>query len=101
MHPPLAVTAATLAILAAATRFGLQDIHTRYQIVGFCLIAVAIEIVACILGSRPRFGRWVVHAVVVTTAITATKIYLEGVSPRIEKTVTCPWSGLRSCRSIL
>lgn len=76
-------SAIAFAMAGAASRWILQYIETRWQILVFILIAVMIECIDDEHSAGFAWSRFLVHAFASTSAIVAMKWHLEGVSPLI------------------
>ena len=79
----LLISAAVFAIGGAFTRFELQAVQTRFQLLGFWLAAVLAGYLFCRF-ARFRLGDWafVLNGTAATIAILMTKFALEGL-PRV------------------
>jgi hypothetical protein len=76
----LLVPPVLLALAGAICRWTIRvGIETRFQILGFILLAIVIEIGA----EKPRWLRFALSVSLVTTAMIAMKVQLEGVSPNM------------------
>lgn len=86
--PMLAIGSPLLfAFSGAIGRLTFQLVETRYQIVTFILLAMALEMFAERRRASPAILRAMVNAGAATAAIVAMKWHLEGVSPLLLRLV--------------